>query len=115
MMAPERPWREEPGPKTLELARYLCEQDIVAAFFMTGVHLAKHPAIAPQVSAWGHIIGNHSYTHNKSFPELLKMGGDIVSEIEMTDELIREFNPDNIIYFRAPWGDWSEEVATRTE
>ncbi len=79
---------------------------------MTGVHLAKYPGIASQVSALGHIIGNHSYTHIKPFPELLQEGGDIVSEMEMTDELIRKFNPDDIIYFRAPWGDWSEEVAT---
>jgi peptidoglycan/xylan/chitin deacetylase (PgdA/CDA1 family) len=103
---------EGPGPKTLRLAGYLRQEDITACFFMTGVHLAKFPGVAPQVSAWDHMIGNHSYTHSKPFPELFHDGWDIVSEIEMTDELIRKFNPDNRIYFRAPWGDWSEQVAT---
>lgn len=100
-----------PGPKTLRLAGYLREEKIPACFFMTGVHLAEFPAIAPQVYTLGHMIGNHSYTHRKPFPELFQDGGDIVSEIEKTDELIRKFNPDNTIYFRAPWGDWSEEVS----
>jgi peptidoglycan/xylan/chitin deacetylase (PgdA/CDA1 family) len=99
------------GPKTLELARYLLQEKIVATFFMTGVHIVKHPDIPPQVCALGHTIGNHSFTHARSFPELLKAGWDIVSEIEMTDDLIRKFNPDDLIYFRAPWGEWSEEVA----
>jgi peptidoglycan/xylan/chitin deacetylase (PgdA/CDA1 family) len=102
---------EGPGPKTLELAGYLVQENITACFFMTGIHLAKYPGIAPQVSALGHIIGNHSYTHSAPFPELLQEGWDIVDEIQKTDELIRKFNPDNTINFRAPWGDWSEEVA----
>ena len=50
-------------------------------------------------------------SHAKSFPEFFKTGWDIVSEIEMTDKLIEKLNPDHSIYFRAPWGEWSEEVA----
>ena len=62
-----------PGPKTLELARYLHDEKITACFFMTGIHLVKYPAYsAQQVSELGHIIGNHSFTHAKSFPEFLR-------------------------------------------
>src|SRR5664279_8562 len=100
------------GPKRLELARYLHEEKIVACFFMTGLHLVQYPAVAPRVAELGHIIGNHSFTHAKSLPEFLRTGWDIVSEIEMTDNLIKPFNPNQKIYFRAPWGAWSEEVAT---
>jgi len=100
------------GPKTLELARYLYHEKIEACFFMTGIHLIQYPSIAPRVAELGHIIGNHSFTHAKSFPEFLKTGWDIVSEIEMTDDLIEKFNPDRRIFFRAPWGEWSEELAT---
>jgi peptidoglycan/xylan/chitin deacetylase (PgdA/CDA1 family) len=100
-----------PGPKTLELAQYLHRENINATFFMTGIHMVKHPSIPPRVYALGHTIGNHSFTHARSFPELLGAGWDIVSEVEMTDKLIRKFNPDGTIYFRAPWGEWSEEVA----
>lgn len=101
-----------PGPKTLELARYLHREKIVCCFFMTGIHLIQYPEIPQQVAELGHMIGNHSFTHARSFPEFLKMGWDIVAEIEMTDGLIRRFNPDHNIYFRAPWGEWSAEVAT---
>jgi peptidoglycan/xylan/chitin deacetylase (PgdA/CDA1 family) len=99
------------GPKTLELARYLNQEKIVSCFFMTGIHLVQYPEIAGKVFELGHIIGNHSFTHARPLPEFLKMGLDLVAEIEMTDRLIKEFNPDQNIYFRAPWGSWSEEVA----
>jgi peptidoglycan/xylan/chitin deacetylase (PgdA/CDA1 family) len=101
-----------PGPKTLELARYLHDEKIVACFFMTGIHIIQYPEIPQQVSELGHIIGSHSFTHARSFTEFLKMGWDIIAEIEMTDRLISTFNPDHTIYFRAPWGEWSAEVAT---
>jgi peptidoglycan/xylan/chitin deacetylase (PgdA/CDA1 family) len=99
------------GPKTLELARYLHNEKIEACFFMTGIHLIQYPEIAPKVQELGHIIGNHSFTHARSFPEFLKTGWDIVAEIEMTDNLIKKYNSNDTIYFRAPWGEWNEEVA----
>ena len=83
-----------PGPKTLELARYLHEEKIPSCFFMTGIHLVQYPEIPHQVSELGHMIGNHSFTHARSFPEFLKAGWDIVAEIELTDRLIKKYNPD---------------------
>ena len=108
---PGRTRGNRPGPKTVKLAEYLHEQGVFATFFMVGKLVAQDPYILSEVSALGHIIGNHTYHHSRPLPELLKAGEDIVSEIERTNELIEKFNANNTIYFRAPWGEWSADVA----
>lgn len=102
---------EGPGPKTLRLGTYLAEEGIRGAFFMVGRFINQYPQLLPALSAMGHIIGNHTFNHTKPLPEQLQEGWDIVSEIHMTDELIKPFNPDQKVYFRAPWGAWNEAVA----
>lgn len=101
-----------PGPKTLRLAKYLAEENIQATFFMTGRHLAAHPHIAPQVLALGHTIGNHTYNHpDFTKPETFTHGETMVSEIEKTQALINQGYHNKHIYFRAPYGTWSAEIA----
>ena len=99
------------GPKTLKIAELLKENDIAATFFMLGRHLVRYPNIAAEVAKLGHIIGNHAFCHHKNFVELFNAQWDYFSEIELTDELIRTYNPSNNIYFRAPWGIFSPELA----
>ena len=100
-----------PGPKTLRIAEYLNENGISATFFMVGKHILQYPHVLPEVSKLGHIIGNHGFCHHRSFPELLENQWDYFSEILWTDELIRSYNASNDIYFRAPWGAFSPELA----
>lgn len=100
-----------PGPKTLQIAEFLHAQGISATFFMLGRHIIQHPEIPAKVAELGHLIGNHAFCHHRDFVELLAEGFDILPEIELTDELIRPFNPKNTIYFRPPWGRYSPEIA----
>lgn len=100
-----------PGPKTVQLAQYLWEQGICATFFMVGKFIDKYPSIPQEVSRLGHIIGNHTYSHQSPLPDQLTKGEDVISEIETTDQLIKQYCPDNTSYFRAPWGLWSAAVA----
>jgi peptidoglycan/xylan/chitin deacetylase (PgdA/CDA1 family) len=93
------------------LAQFLSDEGIKATFFMVGRHIEQHPSIAPEVFRLGHIVGNHSFSHAVNLPDSLATGLDIVSEIRMTDELISQYNPSKDIYFRAPWGPWSDDVA----
>jgi peptidoglycan/xylan/chitin deacetylase (PgdA/CDA1 family) len=101
-----------PGPKTLRLAQYLHTEKIRATFFMVGKHIEQFPSIVPEVARLGHVIGNHTYHHEMGLPKALATGSDIVSEISMTDALIKPYNPNNKIHFRAPWGQWDEQVAS---
>ena len=101
-----------PGPKTIRLAEYLAQEEIFVTFFFTGRHIAQYPQLAKQVLNLGHTIGNHTYNH----PDFTKPGTFIngetaVSEIEKTQSLISAFYNSSNIYFRAPYGTWSKQIA----
>ena len=97
------------GPKTLELAQYLQEQEIVATFFMVGKQIIKYPEITKKISELGHIIGHHTTTH----PDLVKFwkaGLDLIPEFSHTEELIKNYTFNNSIYFRPPHGKWNDSI-----
>src|SRR5205085_1368420 len=52
-----------PGPRTRGLGRYLFEQGIQATFFMLGQHIERYPSLPRELRAWGHLVGNHTYSH----------------------------------------------------
>jgi peptidoglycan/xylan/chitin deacetylase (PgdA/CDA1 family) len=52
-----------PGPDTEPMLDTLDACGVRAAFFMVGQQVQRHPHIARQVVARGHVIGNHSYSH----------------------------------------------------
>lgn len=59
-----------PGLQTVELARYLHEQNVCATFFLCGVNAERHPAIVQALAAAGHELGNHTHTHRRLCPRL---------------------------------------------
>lgn len=97
-----------PGPNTSELGRFLHEHGVPATFFVVGRHVEQYPDTLPRLREWGHLIGNHTYSH----PGLVRAamsGGDVTSELVKTDELIRPFVDGSRIYFRPPYGNWREK------
>src|SRR4051794_34502098 len=97
-----------PGPDTLELGRYLFAEGICATFFVIGRHAEEHGDVLAQLSAWGHRIGNHTYSH-PGLVALAEAGGDVVGEVVRTDALIRPHTPDGVVFFRAPYGNWRQK------
>jgi len=55
---------QEITPKILEL---LNKYEAKATFFCIGKHVEGHPEIVKDIIATGHSIGNHTYSHSKSF------------------------------------------------
>ncbi|WP_373518124.1 polysaccharide deacetylase family protein [Pricia sp.] len=51
-------------PKVLKLLK---EHGAKATFFCIGQHVENHPDILKQILAAGHSVGNHTYSHSKSF------------------------------------------------
>ena len=91
---PDRTWT----PKILDLlARY----NIQATFFLIGSEVAKYPEMARRVVAEGHLIGNHTFTHPKSWP-----GGATKTRIQiaLTDRVIRATVGRAAELFRNPYG-----------
>jgi peptidoglycan/xylan/chitin deacetylase (PgdA/CDA1 family) len=103
-----------PGPHTEELGRYLHEQGIAATFFVVGSHAQMHRDILARLHGWGHLIGNHTYSH-PGLVALALAGGDVVGELARTDAIIRPYVSSEVVFFRAPYGNWREKVAPDAE
>jgi peptidoglycan/xylan/chitin deacetylase (PgdA/CDA1 family) len=98
------------GPHTMELGRYLFEQQIQATFFVVGRHAESHRDILAHLRDWGHLVGNHTYSH-PGLVSLAHAGGDVVGELKKTDHIIRPYVPSDVVFFRAPYGNWREKIA----
>src|SRR5947209_20585891 len=52
-----------PSDQTSDLIEYLDSQNVKATFFQCGLNVRRRAAIAGQVAAAGHQLGNHTYSH----------------------------------------------------
>jgi len=96
------------GPKTVELARYLADEQIEATFFMCGKHVEQHREIPMQVLELGHRVGNHTWSH-RHLPDL--DDESIRDEIRSTRQILGDCGVDGPIPFRPPWGEWDARIA----
>jgi peptidoglycan/xylan/chitin deacetylase (PgdA/CDA1 family) len=97
-----------PGPRTMEIARYLSDEQIPATFFMCGKHVEKFPGIARTVIELGHGVGNHTHNHRSSLTlDPLTLQG----ELRSTYLLLRDCGAPEDIPFRPPFGHWAERCA----
>jgi peptidoglycan/xylan/chitin deacetylase (PgdA/CDA1 family) len=74
-----------------------------------GRHLQRHRDSVVALNEWGHLVGNHTYSH-AGLVALAEAGGDLVAEVERTDALLRPIVRGPVSYFRAPYGNWRETV-----
>jgi hypothetical protein len=77
---------------------------------MVGKHAEQLSSLLPQIRNLGHLVANHSYDHPQ-FVELLAGGGDVIDQVARTDAVIRNSIDGPTIFFRAPYGIWSDDVA----
>ncbi len=98
-----------PSPQTPELLAYLRAEGILSTFFQLGVQAERYPLTAQQVSAEGHEIGNHAWSHTslspslgppRRFPSLRK----IHSELTQTQALLTHLHGVTPRLFRPPFG-----------
>jgi peptidoglycan-N-acetylglucosamine deacetylase len=90
-----------PSEGTAELLEILARERAPATFFQIGANVRRLPAVAREVAAAGHEIGNHTDTH----PLLaLKPPGFIDREIAAAQEAIESATGLRPRYFRAPYG-----------
>lgn len=96
-----------PGPRTAELGEYLFARGIGATFFVIGRHAERHRDVLAQLAGWGHLIGNHTYSH-PGLANLAASGGDVIDEVARTDEIIAPFAGEGPRFLRPPYGNWRE-------
>lgn len=76
----------EHTPRLLDL---LATHGARASFFVVGNRAEKYPAVVERIVAEGHLLGNHSWSHNQFGRMPLRAQ---VAEIERTDALLASFD-----------------------
>lgn len=86
---------------TEQIISILNDAGVKATFFLTGAELEQNPELGKKLAAAGHELGNHSFSHSRM---VLKTPSFVATEIERTDQLIRQTGYQGSIHFRPPFG-----------
>lgn len=86
---------------TDEILQILRDENVKATFYPIGAEIVKNQDELKKIIADGHEIGNHTYNHERMF---LVTPSFVKSEIEKTDEAIRQAGFTKEITFRPPFG-----------
>ncbi len=100
-----------PGPRTDDLAFYLFLLGIPATFFVIGDYAASEPELCRQLSNMGHLLVNHTKTHNGLLGDLTISDATVIDDVvNATGSIGTAANPNSLL-LRPPYGGWSEDVA----
>ena len=90
-------------PKILDVLK---EENVPAAFFITGYYLQENPELVQRMLAEGHLVGNHTSNHY-SMPELDQ--AKLIKEITSLADSYQGLTGQKIAPFlRPPMGEFSE-------
>lgn len=98
-----------PDPNTLEVLKILDKYDAKCTFFCIGKQVEKHPDIVKEISKRDHVIGNHTFSHDK----LIDMYGTerFANEINDADQVIEKYTAKKPLLFRPPYGITNPNIA----
>ena len=97
-------WGADITPKLLEILK---KYNVKTTFFLVEFWMDKYPEMTRRIAQEGHEIGNHSATH-PNMGSLSKK--DIIREITVTHNKIKELTGQNANLFRPPFGDYSNTL-----
>ena len=94
------------------LLEILEDNDVKTTFFMCGYWIDKYPDEVKKIAEAGHDLGNHSATH----PHMSKLTKEqIADEIKDTGNKIEELTGVKSELFRAPFGEYTNDVISTAE
>jgi len=98
-----------PNPNfTGKVIEILNSRKVRGTFFMIGSQVEAEPALAAEVHAAGHVIGNHTYSHYKSWE---KPGTPFWNEdIDRGEQAIQQITRQPTTFFRLPYGVFAPDV-----
>jgi peptidoglycan/xylan/chitin deacetylase (PgdA/CDA1 family) len=99
------------GPSAEWTPRYLrllAKHHVRATFCMIGEQVHPNRHVARAVAADGHVIANHTWTHDEQLPS--RSAARIRSEIERTSHAIHDATGFVPTQYRAPGGSWGPRV-----
>lgn len=86
-------------PQILDLLR---KYNAKASFFCIGQQIEKNQHLVKRIISEGHVIGNHTYTHSKTFGFFSTE--KVVSELNKTNQLIAQLIEKKITLYRPAFG-----------
>ncbi|MFI6106262.1 polysaccharide deacetylase family protein [Streptomyces sp. NPDC051310] len=94
-----------PDPRyTPAILRTLRAHGVRAMFFVCGGMAASRPDLLREMTADGHVVGNHSWSH----PNVTKLApSGIRDELGRTSDLIERSTGAPPLWYRAPYGAWN--------
>jgi peptidoglycan/xylan/chitin deacetylase (PgdA/CDA1 family) len=90
------------GKKTARMLDILKDNNVEAAFFCIGKNMPDNEDILKRIINEGHIVGNHSNTHNSLFD--LYSPKKMLNELELTSQTCQEITGLYPRLFRPPYG-----------
>ena len=90
----------------------LKENDVKAAFFITGHYLNSQPDLVERMINEGHIVGNHTVNHY-SMPDL--SDEEIKKEVQTLHTVVYEKFNYEMKYLRPPRGEFSQRTLSLTK
>ncbi len=87
---------------TPQILAILEKENIKATFFVIGNKIKKNESLLKKINNQGHLIGNHSYSHNNQITLYLtkKLKADIIKCNEIIEQVIAK----KPLFFRPPFG-----------
>ncbi|HXB31731.1 MAG TPA: polysaccharide deacetylase family protein [Puia sp.] len=90
------------GKKTTRILDILKENNVEAAFFCIGKNMPDNENILKRITNEGHIIGNHSNSHNSFFD--LYSSKKMLNELELASQTCQDITGFYPRFFRPPYG-----------
>ncbi len=87
---------------TLQILEILKKHQAKAVFFCIGRKILEHPHIIKQIVAEGHLIGNHTFSHEIKFTNLPLVY--VKKELSQTENALTELGITSLKLFRPPFG-----------
>lgn len=97
---------------TSKILDVLQEENVPAAFFVTGPYLKNQTELVQRMIDEGHIVGNHTVNH-LNLPK--QTAEKVQEEIGELDELCEQLYGVRMKYIRPPEGEYSEKVLAIAE
>lgn len=94
---------------TPQILDILAQYDIKATFFVVGKYAERNPDILKRIYDEGHVIGNHSYSHNYNY--IYKNVSNFIKELDITNQVFKnilgeEFETDLMRFPGGSFEDW---------
>lgn len=87
---------------TAQILDVLAKHGIKAIFFVIGEMAMLHPELTKRIKTEGHLIGNHSYSHNNFMSMFSK--SRLKEEISKAQDELESLLGERPVYFRPPIG-----------